>query len=121
MTDAARGLLRPYVLLVVLHSLGVGLGLLLMPHLAVTIGGFPEPATLFFMHQGGVFHLVIAGAYWMEFRRHGTVSLMIFAKTVATIFLTTAWLLGSPWLVGASALGDGLMAAIAWHVSRPRG
>ena len=120
MSMKAHLLLKPYVLLVALHSVGVGLGLLLMPGLAVTIGGFPEQSTLFFMHQGGVFHLVIAGAYWMEYRRHGTVSLMVFAKTVATVFLTISWLSGAPWLVGASALGDGLMAAIAWWLSRGR-
>lgn len=113
-------LLGPFVWLVALHSYAVGLGLLLAPGLAVSIGGFPEPETLFFMHQGGVFHLVVATAYLLEYRRSGTATLMIVAKTVATVFLGLSWLLPAeaPWLVGVSALGDGAMGLAAWWLSR---
>jgi hypothetical protein len=122
MTTKAHPLLRPYVWLVALHSYGVGLGLLVMPGLAVTVGGFPEPSTLFFMHQGGVFHLVMATAYLMEYERYGTVNLMLMAKSVATVFLTLSWLLtpDGSWVVGVSALGDASMGALAWWLSRQR-
>ena len=120
MNDKANPLLEPYVWLVALHSYAVGAGLLLAPGLAVSIGGFPEPATYFFMHQGGVFHIVVATAYLLEFRRSGTVTLMIIAKSAATIFLTLSWLLpaDAPWLIGVSALGDAAMGIAAWVLSR---
>jgi hypothetical protein len=120
MSENGNRLLGPFVWLVALHSYAVGLGLLLAPDLAVTIGGFPEQKTLFFMHQGGVFHIVVATGYLLEYRRARTVALMIFAKSVATVFLGLSWLLmpGAPWLVGFSALTDGAMGAIACWLSR---
>jgi hypothetical protein len=122
MRERGDELLGPFVWLVALHSYAVGLGLLLAPGLAVTIGGFPEPETLFFMHQGGVFHLVVATGYLIEYRRSGTATLLVFAKTVATVFLGLSWLLPpeAPWLIGVSALGDGAMGAVAWWLSRRR-
>lgn len=114
-------LLGPYVWLVALHSYAVGAVMLLFPGLAVSVGGFPEPETLFFLRQGGVFHLVVATGYLLEFRRSGTVGLMVFAKTVATIFLGLSWWFSphAQWLIAASALGDGAMGAAAWWLSRP--
>ena len=120
MNERSHSLLGPYVWLVALHSYAVGIGLVALPGLAFTIGGFPEQETLFFMHQGGVFHIVMATVYLMEFRKLGTATVMIFAKSVATVFLGLSWLLtpDPSWVIGVSALGDGAMGVVAWWLAR---
>jgi len=108
-----------FVVLVALHSYAVGVGLLLLPRFSLPIGGFEVPDALFFVHQGGVFHLVVASGYLMEWQRHRTIDFMLLTKCLATAFLAVSWALiaGAPWLIGASALQDGAMAAAAlWLV-----
>jgi hypothetical protein len=106
------------VFLVVVHTLAVGAVLLLFPEFAISFGGF-EPGPTFFTRQGGAFHLVAGAAYLGEYRRLGTVRLLVGTKIWATIFLGAVWLGGEhAWAVPFSALGDAAMGAIVWWVHR---
>ena len=105
---------RIFVILVALHSLIIGLLLLLAPRWATTFGGWDHAEPLFFVRQGGAFHLVVVFAYLFEHYRSRTMVVLIFAKILAFVFLGACALLGSvPWAVGVSAVGDGLMAVAA--------
>jgi len=109
-----------FVWLVSLHSYAIGVGLLLLPRLTLPFGGFALPQDLFFVHQGGVFHLVVATGYLMEWHAHRSVTFMAMTQCLATLFLAASWLLipDPPWLVPASALQDGALAAAALWLMR---
>lgn len=109
---------RILVLLISLHSVAVGVGLLAI---AVTgpLFGFGAVTPAFFAHQGGAFHLVVGAGYWLEYRSSRTVRFLLLAKGSATVFLVGATLLTSvPWLVPLSALGDFAMGAAVALVHR---
>ena len=59
-------LLRIFLALVALHSFCVGLGLIIMPFEYFTFFGYEGYQGLFFKVQGGVFHIVMCGAYVPE-------------------------------------------------------
>jgi hypothetical protein len=114
---------RWLVVLVALHSLAVGVVLLGAPRWAAALGGWGEVDTVFFIRQGGIFHVVVATGYLMEYFRHRTVRLLLAAKGMATVFLLLSWL-GDPtgaWAVPFAALGDGLMGLAVWWISRRSG
>ena len=100
--------------LIALHSLGVGLALALLGRWGLELGGWLEVSTLFFARQAGVFHIVVALGYFFEYRKYGSVYLMLIAKSAAVLFLVSMMLLGdAPWSVPVSALGDGAMLVVA--------
>jgi hypothetical protein len=73
----------------------------------------------------GVFHLVVACAYLIEYFRYRGVVVLVTTKAIAFFFLVTMMAVDRlPWVVPISALGDGLMvvAVLAVHlrVLRPR-
>jgi len=109
-----RRLLGPFVALVALHSVAIGLALALFPRWSAAFGGF-DPATAgFFTRQGGAFHLVLGVAYALELRLSGTVRLLLLAKASAVVFLLATLLAGgAPWVVAISAAGDALMLGVA--------
>lgn len=106
------------VILISLHSYLVGIMLVFFSSWSAEFGGWEDPGTLFFMRQGGVFHLVVATGYLMEYFRHRSVSLMILAKSVAVVFLLSMSLQGGAWAVPFSALTDGLMLIVVIVVHR---
>ena len=107
---------------IALHSLGVGLALLLLPEWGARLGGFGAVAPLFFARQGGAFHVVLAAGYTLEYRRERRVTLMLVAKASAFLFLTGCALLEpSPWVVPFSAVADGLMGLAVLAVRRAAG
>jgi hypothetical protein len=118
---AAR-LLRLAVVLIALHSYGVGLALILVTGWGTRFGGFGEVTPLFFARQAGVFHLVVATGYLIEYFRYRGVLLLLFAKSCAVVFLTAYWLAApGAWAVPLSALGDaamGLAVAVLWRAGR---
>jgi hypothetical protein len=115
---AAR-VLPAFVALVALHSIAVGAALAFLPGWAGRFSGFGAVTPVFFARQGGVFHIVLGIAYWAEHARTGGVSLMVLAKSCATLFLAAMVLEGGvPWAVPVSAVGDALMAAVAWWLGR---
>jgi hypothetical protein len=114
MTRQQPDLERWYVLLVSLHSAVVGGMLLFFPAWAARFGGWGDVDTLFFVRQGGAFHFVAVFAYLVEHFKCRGVTVMVLAKSLALVFLLSCVLLdGQPWAVGASGVGDGLMAVIA--------
>ena len=100
--------------LVALHSAVVGVILLGAPGWSAAFGGWGEIDTVFFIRQGGAFHIVVAIGYLMEYFRHRTVRLLLTAKTMATVFLVLSWLVdvSGAWALPFAALGDGLMAVL---------
>ncbi len=110
---------RLYVVLVALHSLAIGVVLLFLTEWGLAFGGFHDVRPLFFPRQAGAFHLVVAAAYLYDYFVHGRVTVMVMTKCLAVVFLCGVSLLTPlPWLVPLSALGDGLMAALAGFVHR---
>lgn len=105
------------VVAIAAHSYAVGLVLVFFPAWAASFGGWGEPDTVFFVRQGGAFHLVVATGYLLEYFRHRSVSLMLVAKCLAVAFLAASWLVDpDPWAVPLSAAGDGLMGLAVWWI-----
>ncbi|MGC8723956.1 MAG: hypothetical protein ACP5VF_08800 [Acidobacteriota bacterium] len=102
---------RWLVILIALHSAAVGLFLVAAPEWsATTLGGWSQVAPIFFPRQAGVFHLVLAAGYLIEYFQYRGITLLVTAKCIATLFLLASTLAGGvPWIVSASGLGDGLM------------
>ena len=97
--------------LVSLHSLAIAVALLLFTLPAVRLGGFPGVEPPFFVRQVGVFHLVVAIVYLVEYARDRRVTLLVTIKTIAVVFLLVNLMIDRlPWSVGLSAVGDGAMA-----------
>ena len=110
---------RVAVHLVALHSLAVGVALVFATEWSLAFGGWPNPGPAFFARQGGAFHFVVAIAYVREFQRSRSVSLMLLAKTIGTIFLAGMTLAGgAPWVVPASCAGDAGMGLGIWFLHR---
>lgn len=111
MDGRIRSLERWIVVFIAVHSAGVGLLLLLAPEWSADFGGWSAAAPLFFTRQAGVFHIVVAFGYSLEYFRFGSVSFLVATKAVAFVFLATAFILGEKaWAVPLSAIVDGLMA-----------
>ena len=105
--------------LVAVHSVGGGLALLIFTEWGAALGGFDQVVPPFFARQAGVFHLVVACVYVIDYRRNGGVLLLVMTKCFAVAFLFGETLFDTvPWVVPASGLGDGLMALAVWLVHR---
>ena len=113
---------RALVVLIALHSVGVGLFLTFATEWGARFGGFPSPVPLFFPRQAGAFHFVVAAVYAVEYFHYRGVFLLATTKSIAVVFLFLASALDSvPWLVPLSAVGDGLMALAVVLLRRARG
>jgi hypothetical protein len=117
-----EGIERGLVILIALHSIGVGLFLVLAPEWGARMGGFGAVEPLFFPRQAGVFHFVAATAYLLEYFRYRGVLVLVVTKCVAVIFLLTTSAVDSvPWVVPLSGVADGLMGLAVALVRRARG
>jgi hypothetical protein len=106
------------IVLVALHSTAVGIGALIATEWGVRFAGWEGAAPLFFPRQVGVFHVVVASAYLIEYFRYGGVIVVLTTKAIAVAFLVAMMAVDStPWVVPFSAAGDGLMvlAILAIH------
>lgn len=114
-----RRIERTLIVLIAIHSYAVGLALMFLTRWGTHLGGWPHVEPLFFARQAGVFHLLIATAYLLEYFRNGTVTLLVLAKISAVVFLVAMMRVEpAPWAVPASALADGLMAVVVLAVRR---
>ena len=111
---------RLVLIIIALHSLILGLGLILFPRALIPLFGFGVPAENFFFLQSGMFYCIMAIAYamlglWPE-RKEGLMLLTFFAKFLTTIFLLSFYFLsGGAWTLLLSALLDFIMGlAILW-------
>lgn len=113
---------RAFVALVALHSVAIGTVLTLFPRWALALGGFDPAAPIFFVRQGGAFHLVLGIAYLAQHLATGRLTLVLLAKSCGTVFLLASLLGGGmPWAVPVAAAGDAVMAGIAlWFHLRAR-
>lgn len=107
---------RWLVWLIAAHSVGLGVLLLVVPAWAVQFAGWPGAEPLFFVRQAGVFHLVVATGYLLEYRRRRTVTFLVTTKLMACAFLlASAGWTETAWSVLFSGLVDGLMGLmVAW-------
>ena len=104
-----KGLEKLGVFLVALHSFLIGLMLIFATARILGFAGWEEVPRLFFPRQSGVFHIILAVGYLWEYRRHGTIGLMLMAKTVAVVFLLIMSPWKEAWSVPFSGIFDGLM------------
>ena len=110
-------------MLIALHSLGVGVALMAFTDWSVAFGGWGRAEPRFFVRQAGVFHVVVAVGYLLEYFRSRGVGLLLLAKSGAVVFLLVTTWLGREvaWAVPLSAVADGLMAAVVLWVHRLAG
>ena len=111
--------LKVFLWLIALHSLSVGVGLILFPPSYLEFFGFENYSYSFFQVQGGVFHIVMAMAYIMAikymYKSPGLIVFSVSAKSMATVFLIIYYLfVESSWMIILSALGDAAMASILY-------
>ncbi len=109
------------VALVVLHSFVLGVAAIAAPEWGLRFTGFGEASPLFFPRQVGVFHVVVALAYAIEWARYRGVTILLTAKAIAVLFLGTELLSGPrPWIVPVSLAGDAAMALAVLALCRGR-
>jgi hypothetical protein len=111
------------IVLIAFHSAAIGLAALVATDWGVRFSGFEGVSPLFFPRQVGIFHVVVALAYLIEWFRYRGVAVLLATKTIAVVFLTSMLLVDRlPWVVPLSAVGDGLMglAVLLVHL-RARG
>ena len=110
---------RVLIILIALHSIIIGIMLLVFPEWAVLFAGWQGAEPVFFIRQAGVFHFALAAGYLVEYFRWRSISLLLIAKTIAFVFLIGGWFLADvPWSVWFSGLADGGMAIVAYLVHR---
>jgi len=98
------------VVLIAIHSAAVGFGALVATEWGVRFSGFQGASPLFFPRQVGVFHVVVAVAYLIEWFRYRGIAVLVATKAIAVAFLFSMLLIDRlPWVVPVSAAGDGLM------------
>jgi hypothetical protein len=108
--------------LIALHSIIVGTMFLLVPQWTIRFAGWQGIDPIFFAYQAGIFHVVLASAYLLEYHLYRGVSIVVTAKIIAFIFLITATLIDPiPWAVWTSGVLDGGMAVVVWWVHRTVG
>ena len=108
------------MILIAAHSFVIGIVLLFLTRWGTALGGWPEVIPLFFPRQGGIFHIVVASGYLLDYFRHGSVTFLLLAKILAVAFLTGIMVIepGASWTIPLSAVGDGMMALMVYLVRR---
>ena len=123
MSAQLKKLLRIFLYLIALHSFCVGLGLIIIPFEYFSFFGFEGYQGNFFRIQGGVFHIVMCGAYLPAainpVRNNLLMRFSIFAKFAATVFLLSYCLfVESVWMVLASGGMDFIMGLLLLWFNR---
>ena len=109
--------------LMALHSFAVGVGLIVQIKPLMQFMGFPTIAQPFFPAQGGIFHVIMAVAYFLAGNNRQKyeclITFSIFVKSCATLFLFTYFFAfqAIP-LILLSGAGDGLMALLLFLLYR---
>ena len=110
------------ILLIAVHSVMVGIFLLFLTRWGVEFGGWQELSPTFFARQAGVFHIVVAVGYLLEYFRYREVTFLLVTKIIAVLFLVSMMLVEQVvWALPWSALGDGLMVPLVYLVHRRAG
>jgi len=103
--------------LVAIHSIIVGICLLIIPSSFLNYFNLQEYKENFFQAQGGAFHLGVSIAYCMAAvnpnRSAQLIKFIIYLKLLAFVFLTTYFFFVlQSWLILVSGIGDGLMGIL---------
>lgn len=108
------------VIFIAIHSFAIGFSLLFLTRWGAALGGWPEVVPLFFARQAGIFHIVVAAGYLIEYFRYGGVTFLQVTKILAVAFLTGIMVTdpAAPWTIPLSAFVDGLMALVVYLVHR---
>lgn len=118
-----RRIERWLVVLIAIHSAAIGLGAIVATRWGLEFSGFAGATPLFFPRQVGIFHVLAAAAYLIEYRKYGGVTILLTAKCLAVVFLTSAMILDDlPWVVPFSAAADaamGIVVLVARAKARP--
>lgn len=106
-----------FLCLVAIHSLLVGVGLILLPISVIEFFGYQNCSERFFPSQGGVFHIAMAVGYAMaayNIKRYECLIIFsIVVKFIATVFLFVYFFfVSSILLVLFSGVSDFLMGII---------
>lgn len=110
---------RLLIILIALHSAAVGVMFLILPQWTIHFAGWEGIEPVFFAFQAGIFHLVLATAYMLEYHQYRGISILLTAKCIAFVFLITATIIDPiPWAVWTSGILDGIMALVVWWVHR---
>jgi len=118
-----QALLNVAVLVVAMHSIGLGLSLLFCPRWALQFAGWDYAGPMFWPSQAGLFLVILGAAYAWAIRLRPLVWLIIGSKASALLFLgaSIAWL-GAPRLAAFLGGADGLMglavALLYWGLVR---
>jgi len=120
--SSPRRLLSVFLVLVAIHSIVVGICLIVAPVSFIELLGFPMKEK-FYAVQGGVFHLVVSVAYLMAAKDiMSGKNLVIYsftAKFMATVFLFSYYFFANPIpLVLLSGIGDLVMGVVIFILFR---
>ena len=110
-----------FLYLVGLHSILVGIGLIILPLSYFSLFGFDQVTEKFFPVQGGVFHIVMSIAYFLAGRdpvkNNVLVIFSIIVKLCATIFLIVFYFtISSTWMILLSAIADCFMCVTIYYM-----
>lgn len=110
-------ILSALLYLIALHSLVVGIVLVVIPFSGLEFFGYHDYHGSFFRVQGGIFHIVMAMIYslaaWDPGRYRILVILTILAKFAATLFLFSYYFFAENiWMVIVSGAGDLIMGIL---------
>jgi len=104
------GLLRIVILLVGIHSLMLGIAMLVSPRGFSWFVGFPASDTIFFPSQAGAFLIALGICYLLALRDRALVWTILVSKSVAVVFLFAHYLFfDAPPSVLAAGIGDLVM------------
>jgi len=103
--------------LVALHSIGVGIGMILLPTNWISYFDITPSSHRFFITQGGVFHLIMAVAYFIAAinvkENSNLILFSIFVKFSATFFLIIYFIFINHFgIVFLSGIGDFCMGLV---------
>jgi hypothetical protein len=81
-----RSFRNTLVILIAVHSFVIGIGLIIAPLEIFGAFGWSPDCNGFFFHKVGVFHMVLAAIYLIEYFRF-SISTILVAKLSAAVFL----------------------------------
>ena len=108
--------------LVALHSVVLGVAMLVWPLQILSAFGWEFTETRFYPAQSGLFLIILGIVYAMAIRQRAYVAIVVLSKAIAVTFLVSeAWRGSCPPIVYLTAAIDGFMGAlvaIAWWQER---